>query len=314
MPAYLIAGDDVLKRDVVLKRLRTRLESMGDLSFNFDTFDAQNTSGNDIVAACNTLPFASPLRLVQVNGADSLKKADVDALVSYLAAPNETTVLALVGDKLDKKGRLYKAVSAFGAIAIIDCSSPKRAALPKMVRSMASDCGITLTEGAAVKLVDLVGEDTVRLDAEVKKLALAHQGTDAVDEREVEGLVVRSAEVKVWEFVDAFSKRDTSTCVAYLDQMPSASPYALLARCVSRLRELVCARAMIERNTPQALAAALKQPDWRVKNHLSWARGFTDEELHRALDSARDTERAMKSGTDPQSAFLDWVLAVTATT
>ncbi len=35
-------------------------------------------------------------------------------------------------------------------------------------------------------------------------------------------------------------------------------------------------------------------------------------ELRRAIISSRDTERAMKSGADPRSAFLDWVLAVTA--
>ncbi|MEG0758665.1 MAG: DNA polymerase III subunit delta, partial [Raoultibacter sp.] len=34
-------------------------------------------------------------------------------------------------------------------------------------------------------------------------------------------------------------------------------------------------------------------------------------ELRRSIIVARDTERAMKSGTDPDVAFLDWVLAVT---
>ena len=51
-------------------------------------------------------------------------------------------------------------------------------------------------------------------------------------------------------------------------------------------------------------------PDWQCKNHARWARGFTAEELRRALVGARDTERAMKSGSDPDVAFLDWVLAV----
>ena len=49
-----------------------------------------------------------------------------------------------------------------------------------------------------------------------------------------------------------------------------------------------------------------------MKNHVNWARGFTAAELRRAIISSRDTERAMKSGADPRSAFLDWVLAVTA--
>ena len=39
LPVYLIVGEDALKRDTVMKRLRARLSSMGDLSFNADEFD-----------------------------------------------------------------------------------------------------------------------------------------------------------------------------------------------------------------------------------------------------------------------------------
>ena len=40
LPVYLITGEDALKRDAVMKRLRTRLSSMGDLSFNSEVFIA----------------------------------------------------------------------------------------------------------------------------------------------------------------------------------------------------------------------------------------------------------------------------------
>ena len=218
----------------------------------------------------------------------------------------------LVAEKLAKNTRLYKAVAACGKTAVIDCAPLKRYELPRTVRSMAVTHGVTLTEGAAVKLVDLVGEDTVHLDSELKKIALAHRGTDAVNEHEIVDMVSRTAEVKPWEFVDAFAARDVRKCLLYLGRMDSVSPHALLAMCTTRLRELVCARSMADRGNPRGVAAALKAPDWRVKNHVNWARGFTAAELRRAIISSRDTERAMKSGADPRSAFLDWVLAVTA--
>ena len=312
LPVYLVVGEDALKRDAVMKRLRARLSAIGDLSFNADEFNGDTATGSDVAAACNTVPFASPVRLVEVRGTEKLKKADAEELVSYLASPNETTVLALVAEKLAKNTRLYKAVVAHGKTAVIDCAPLKRYELPKMVRSMAVGHGVTLTEGAAAKLVDLVGEDTVHLDSEIKKIALAHRGADAVGEREILDMVTRTAEVKPWEFVDAFAARDTRTCLLYLSRMASVSPHALLAMCTNRLRELVCARAMADRGNPRGTAAALKVPDWRVKNHAAWARGFTAAQLRRAIISSRDTERAMKSGADPDSAFLDWVLTVTA--
>lgn len=309
LPVYLIHGEDELKRRAVLKRLRTRIESLGDLSFNYDEFAGENAVGGDIVSACNTLPFASEVRLVQVDSTDKLKKADAEALIEYLSAPASSTVLALVADKLAKNTRLYKAVAAHGSKAVIDCAPQKRYELAKTLRALAVGHGITITDGAAQTLIDLIGENTVFLDNELKKIALSHRGSDAVNEHEIKSMVSRTAEVKPWEFVDAFAARNVDKMVIYLGRMESVSPHTLLAMCVSRLRELVCARALYERGCAHQLASTLKMPDWRVKNHLTWARKFTREELRSAIISARDTERKMKSGTDPNDAFMDWALA-----
>ena len=102
LPAYLINGEDQLKRETVLKRLRSRLEAMGDLDFNCDTFDGKDALGGDIVAACNTMPFGIDKRLVIVRNADDLKKADSEALVAYLASPADFTVLACLRISLRK--------------------------------------------------------------------------------------------------------------------------------------------------------------------------------------------------------------------
>ena len=90
LPAYLVVGEDALKRRTVLERLRKRIAELGDFEFNHDEFDGEKASGSDIVGACNTLPFASPVRLVEVNQADKLLKQDAEILVAYLSAPSES--------------------------------------------------------------------------------------------------------------------------------------------------------------------------------------------------------------------------------
>ncbi|MEG0096576.1 MAG: DNA polymerase III subunit delta [Raoultibacter sp.] len=309
LPAYLVVGDDELKREAVMRRLKQRLSSLGDLSFNSDRFNGEVATAQDICAACNTMPFASEKRLVVVESADKLKKADTDAIVEYLKNPAETTVLALVAVKLAKNTRLYKAIAGLGKSAIIDCLPLKRFELPRAVRSMAVTHGITLTDAGAHALIENVGENTIALDSELKKIALAHRGGDAVSDREVNALIVRTAEVKPWEFVDAFSSRNLQKCLWCLGRMESTSPHALLAMCTTRLRELICARALYDRGAQARLAAVLKLPDWRVKNHISWARSFTAAELRGALVRARDAERSMKSGGDPDAVFLEWILS-----
>ena len=310
LPVYLAVGEDELKRRTVLDRLRKRLATVGDLEFNHDEFDGERAQGEDIVQACNTLPFASEVRLVEVTKVDKLSKAASEVLVAYLNQPNQSTVLALSGAKLAKNTRLYKAVQSIGKQAVIDCAPMKRYELVRALRSMAIGHGFTLTASAAELLVDLVGEDTIAIDSELRKLALAHLGNDPVTDQEVRRLVTRTAEVKPWHLVDAFSARDARECLRLLPLVESSSPYALIGMCTVRLRELACAKSLDARGEGGRLAEVLKVPAWRVKNHSRWAAGFTEEELKRAFSTARDCERDMKSGTDPDVAFKDWLFSI----
>lgn len=312
MPAYLVVGEDELKRRTVLERLRSRVGEYGDLAFNHDDFDGERATGDAIAQACNTLPFASILRLVEVSNVDKLAKADAEALVGYLGNPNGTTILALSAQKLAKNTRLYKAVAGLGKNAVIDCSPMKRFELVRALRSMAVGHGFAMTQAAAEKLVELVGEDTVALDSELRKLALACAGENAVTDREVSALVTRTAEAKPWELVDAFSARDARQCAVLLPLLNSTSPYALMGMCTVRLRELACAKALAGRGEAGRLAEELHVPAWRVKNHQRWASRFSEAELTHAFSTARDCERAMKSGSDPDATFETWLFETMA--
>ncbi len=310
--AYLVVGEDQLKRQAVIRRLHIRLEKMGDLSFNMDTFEGEGAQGEAIVNACQTIPFASEMRLVEVTDAGRLSKKSQEEIASYLSAPNETTVLLLVADKLAKNSRLYKAVAALGDTAIIDCTPPKKWDLAKQIRAMATKHGVTITSEGAALLLEHVGEDTLRIDSELEKLALSHTGDHPIEAEDVRRLVAHVAEIKPWEFVDTFAARNIQGTIAMLPLLTSTSPYALLRQCVSRIRELLCAKTLeAEGNaTLSSLAAKVSKRDWQIKKHFEDARRFTSDELICALSSSVKTELDMKSGTDPDAAFLDWVIAV----
>lgn len=309
LPAYLVVGEDELKKETVFKRLHARLEKFGDLSFNSEVFSGADATGEAIVAAANTLPFASSVRLVEVHDVDKLKKADTELIIEYLKTPCDTTVLALEGTKVAKNTRLYKTVASLGKSSVIDCAPIARRDMNKAVRSMAVGHGVAFTEGAAAALIDLVGTNTVAIDGEIAKLALAHRGSDPVNENEVISLVSRTSEVKPWELVNAFSSRNSSRCIYLLNRMESVSAFALLAMCVTRIRELITVKALVARGETHNIARVLKMPDWRVKNHAVWARNYSNTELIDALHSARDAEQLMKTGSNADEVFQSWLLS-----
>lgn len=309
LAAYLAVGADEFKRRFVLERLEGRMAALGDLDFNKDVFSGPSAEADALVAACNTLPFACEYRLVVVRDADKLPKQSSEALVEYLAAPSPTTVVCFEATKLAKSTRLYKAIAAVGKKAVIDCAPKKRWELPEQVMGFAASEGVKITKDAAEELVELVGESTVHLDMELKKLAAALGAGAVIDVEQVRSRVARTAEAKPWHFTDALGMRDAKRCMELKARMSSQSPHGLLARSVSLVRELMIAKDLGGAGQA-ALAEALGKPAWQVKNHARMAAGFTASELENALADAARTEAGMKSGGDADMLFEQWVLGV----
>ena len=281
--AYLIVGADELKREFVVKRLNDRMRQLGDLDFNKDTFTGSSVDVDTLIGACNTLPFMSEKRMVLVEEAEKMRKPVQEAVISYLANPSETTVLALVADKLAKNTRLYKAIAKIGKQAVVDCAPRSARELPGQVRKFAASEGVSITMPAAEELISLVGDSTVHLAGEIKKMAVALGKGATIDVEQVHTYVARVAEPKPWFVSDALAARDARKVATLLARMGKQSPFGLLTMCVNRIRDLLIAKEM--RNSGQ-------------------------RELEQALVSAAECERAMKSGSDQEGAFERWALEV----
>ena len=147
------------------------------------------------------------------------------------------------------------------------------------------------------------------LDTQIATLAALLGGSGAITTEFVEANVARVAEVKPWEFLDRLSARDAHRALA-LYRLLDGSALGLLSLVTGRLRELVCARALAARGAGTRLAAELGKQEWQVKNHLRWARGFSDGELERLLDACARAERALKSGADERTEMVRLIALV----
>ena len=240
LPGYLIVGPDEVKRDTAVARLRKRLEASGMADFNFERRDmTKEQDPDEVLASLNTLPMGADFRLVVLDGCDRLPKATSEALVSYFANPSTDTVCLVIAASLAKNTRLYKAIAKLGAKAVIDCSSKKRWELPKQVQGMARRHGKTISLAAAEELVSRVGESTRMLDNELRKLA-SMIGEPEIEREDVEQFVVRTAEVKPWDFLDAVSARNPVRALELYRLLPPRSEVRLFSLMLTRLRELYC--------------------------------------------------------------------------
>src|SRR3990172_4320205 len=65
---YIFFGPDSFSCREALRQLKAELDSDGMLDAGTVTFDARQVTPQELIAACDTLPFLSPHRLVIVEG------------------------------------------------------------------------------------------------------------------------------------------------------------------------------------------------------------------------------------------------------
>ncbi len=305
LPVYFFVGEDALKRAKVESRLKARIAALGDIDFNYNEFDGSKAKAKDIVEACQTMPFLSEYRFVLVRQAERFSAAEAKVLVAYLSSPNPSTVLALSTTGFDGRSALAKAVAAADKGAVVDCSLGD---LEAIVRSLAVGHGGTIAPAAAKLLVELVGSDTVHLDGELQKLALAHEGSEPITADEVRAMVtpLAATEFKPWEFLDALCARNGQTCFRILSGVDDDELFRLFSLVQTRLKELLAAQSRTC-PTDAALAKALNKKDWQVKNYRRWANSYPPGKLESAIVAAVQTDADMKSGTPAREAITLWL-------
>lgn len=312
LPGYLIVGSDELKSSRAVERMRARLEKSGMVEFNLDERDmTKDPQVDDIVASLNTFPMGAEFRLVILTNCDKLPKAMSEPLVEYFANPSPTTVCLVVATSLAKNTRLYKAIKKLGDKAIIDCAPKKTWEMPPQVVKMAAAHGKAMGLPAAEALVARSGENTRMLDNELKKLASMVTGSE-ITLADIERHVMRTAEVKPWEFLNAVAARDLVRSLELLKLQPAKSEVRLWSLLVTRLRELIIAKSLDTRGQGSQLATTLGVQGWQVKNHLSWARRWRMDELLEALSQAIEVELALKGSRDSELALRMWVISMTS--
>lgn len=310
---YLIHGTEDLLLEHAIERLKKRFSDAGDLEYNYQVFEADSASADDVIAAANTLPFMADRRLVVLRHADKMNASDLGLLAEYAADPNPSTVLVLVAEKLAKNLRIYKAIDALGGVA--EYKAPAKREYPRVVVDMFAARGKRIGMDAAEVLVRGVGYDLRRLSVEMDKVLAFTGERDKLSRADIEEVMSTTAPASVFDMLDALGSRDARTALRVLADLVGSgeSIYGIHAMALRHVRQLLQARALMDRpngsRSPDALAKAIGMSPWQAKIIIRQAERFTAGELVDILRAAAAGEAQMKTSRDPRLVFERWLLA-----
>lgn len=315
---YIFYGVDDFSLSRALDNLK---KGWGDPSFlesNTTIFDAQQLSLSQLIEACSTVPFLSPVRVVIVNGLLSIfeqkstqkrgkkrlsKEAEVDigewrGLVDYVKQMPATTMLILVdGGDIKQHNPILKLLSPLAEVKVFP--QLNRNQLSHWIYSRVREGGGTISAQAVELLIQFAGRDLWTVSNEVDKLLSFARGR-LITEEDVRSVASFAREINIFSLVDAILERDKRQAQKMLWHIlrEGVSPLNVLAMIARQLRLIVLARELgAEIFKKRGLLGGLENAsDYSVQKALEQSRMYTLDRVKRMFDRLLEADIAIKTG------------------
>lgn len=273
---HILYGSEPVGRKEALDALKASLDTDAALATNTTFLDAAKSSAQEVMAACDTIPFLGEHRLVIVEGllAQAVRRGkrseDEDGdegeaappsverwepLIAHISQMPPTTTLVLVdGGGVLATNALLKKLKPLAEVQSF--ALPQEKYMADWLGKYAKGHGIKIEAPAARLLADLVGSNTLMLASELEKLA-AYAGDAAITADDVRELVSRAKEQKGYYLSDAVVNGDGRKAARLLQELvdDGAALQLLLATIAGRYRRIAVTKEMLAQRAPAAQIA-----------------------------------------------------------
>ena len=315
---YLLWGPEDYLREYYLGELKKVCIPEGEDSFSFRRLNGPELDVDALREAVDAMPFMTERSFVEIRDVDWNRLKESDALLKVLGdLPDYCTVALVQGAAFEPDGRL-KTIKALRALAReLKFTSQSQEALIRWISKRFAAAGKGVELEAAQRLIFVSGDLMNRLIPEIEKVAAYAKG-EKVTAADVDAVASHIPEAVIFELTDCISRKEFNVALSILAELLSdknSEPIAMLGMLGVQMRSLYAARLAIEKNlgTSFLLDSGAEKYDFRARKTIQAARGFTREQLRRAVEICAETDYRMKSsGADDAALFQEAVLRIAA--
>lgn len=298
-PVYCLYGAERYLVDRCVREIRRAVIAKippAFAAFNVDGFDLGEAEMSVVINTARTLPMMAPMRLVIARGIDAIKADALGPLVSYLADPNPSACLVLVGEKIDTRFKAFQALKKAGFLHEFVALRDREASA--WILGEARRREIAIRPDAATRLAEAVGPDLGTLAQALEQLDLYVGKGSSITPADVDTLIAPSRQRSVFELTKAIAEGHVSRALCVLANMfqnrePPLRVQFMLAR---QLRQIWKAKSLLGTGLSRdQIAAAVGIPPFFADDVLGPARRMSEETLSRGLERLFEADRALKS-------------------
>ena len=292
--AYLLYGNEEYL-------IRSYAERLVNAIAGPDTMNLSFVSGRDLSLESlsdftDAMPFMAERRVLSVKDS-GIFKGGTDAFASWIRNLPETACVIFQESEVDKRSKTYKALAETGYACQLD--HPDEEMLGRWILSVLKKRGLSITNAAYQKLLFCLGDDMENAANELEKLADYCMGKEGVTVSDVDAIVTRKTEARIFELVESVSLKKRSASMAlYYDLLSLKEPPARILFLMERqYRQLYYIRQENRNRTPdRVIAENLGVRPFVVQKLSGIARRYPEEDLKEILEMLLDQEKGVKTG------------------
>ncbi len=300
---YILYGEDDFSRRQALNDIKAGLNAGDLLEANTMILEGKQLTLAQLSAACNTVPFLAPQRLIIVEGL--LKRFESRTSAEQLSETANfadcvknmpvTTILVLLDEGLKSHNPLLKALSPSATVKTFPLLKGDN--LKYWCQRRVTQSGGRISEGAASLVATMVGEDLWAIASEIDKLLLYSEGRP-ITEADVQAVVSQASQASVFKLVDAIIEGRAAEAIRLLHRLfdDGSHPAYILVMITRQFRLAIQAKELFSQG--------LKLPEIKQQLGLTFAaekalaqgRQYTQRQLEQAYHQLLDTDLSIKQG------------------
>lgn len=280
-----------------------------DDSMNISIYSGKDIDANEVADIAGTMPFFAERRVIIIENSGWMKSGN-DKIAELIKNIPETTYIIFVEEEIDKRNKLFKAVTAKGYAAL--CEMQDEATLKKWVMGLLKKENKLITPDALNLLLDRTGTNMENIKREVEKLVCYKYYDEGITAEDVEALCVVQIQNKIFDMVEAVAqKKQKAALDLYYDLLAlKEAPMKILALIARQFHMLLQVREMRQKGYSEANIASQTGLNayYLKKKYIPQAAQFNLAELEAALRACVEAEENVKTGRMPDSLSVELII------
>ncbi|QAA31713.1 DNA polymerase III subunit delta [Clostridium manihotivorum] len=305
--AYVFVGLDEMIISENIDKIVAKTVSGEFKDLNYIRIDGMKTSFDEIMNACETLPFFADKKVVVIYRANFIRdKSDAagtkiyNQLVEYLKnAPSHCILVMyyLLNDKRENPTRNKKLTTLEKNATVVKVDKLKGERLYKKVGSIFEERGKNIGKVELRYFCDSVENNFNIIEREIDKLISYTEGRDITRE-DITKMLPHKSEDDVFDLVDFISQKKSEKSIDIMNELINKGENLMLILSLiqSQFTMLYKIKLGMEKGkTKDDLAKEIRRPAFICEKLMTQSRKFSYKQLYSCMKLCIETERKLKS-------------------